>query len=226
MGAKTTSKGARTQQAILEAALSMAEVDGLEGLSFGRVAKTIGMSKSGLFSHFKTKEELQLAVYEHAVARFGAAVVEPILGTPEGLPRLWHLCESWLDYAYGGVFEHGCFFTAVAAEYQSRPGAIRERMLRGVVEFNVILRQVITRAIELGHLREDVDVPQLAFEVHSFMGSANSGHQLFGTTEPLERAWTGIRARLLGVLSEGAPTLPGLQQPRPRGERATPKSPA
>ncbi|HYG79697.1 MAG TPA: TetR/AcrR family transcriptional regulator, partial [Pyrinomonadaceae bacterium] len=117
--------GERTRQAILEAAVHIASEEGLEGLTIGRLASELSMSKSGLFAHFGSKEELQLATVEAARAVFVREVVGPAFAAEKGLARLWKLCEVWLGYVEGEVFRGGCFFTAAAAEFDGRPGAVR-----------------------------------------------------------------------------------------------------
>lgn len=210
-GLKTGKKGERTRAAILDAAIDMSAEVGLEGLTFGTLAARLELSKSGLFTHFADKRELQLAALEAAQARFVAAVFPRVLARPRGLPRLWELCAAWLAYAQGGVFAGGCFFAAVAAEYSNRPGPVREKVLALVRDWNLELQRAIGQAIELGHLAGGIDREQLAFELHSLMAGADNAHQLFGGDEYFMRAWVAIRARVLAVLGPGAPRVPGLQ---------------
>ncbi|HEX8188504.1 MAG TPA: helix-turn-helix domain-containing protein, partial [Pyrinomonadaceae bacterium] len=120
--------GERTRQAILEAAVDIASEEGLEGLTIGRLAAELSMSKSGLFAHFGSKEELQLATVEAARDVFVREVVRPAFGAPRGLARLWQLCDVWLGYVRREVFRGGCFFAAAAAEFDGRPGAVRDRV--------------------------------------------------------------------------------------------------
>src|SRR5438045_1680435 len=122
----------RTREAILERAMDLASVEGLEGLTIGRLAAELQMSKSGLFGHFGSKEELQLATVREAADRFAAEVVEPTLTEEEGSPRLHALCERYIGYLERNVFSGGCFFAAAAAEFDDRPGPVRDAVRTGV----------------------------------------------------------------------------------------------
>jgi AcrR family transcriptional regulator len=121
-------RGDRTRQAILEAAVDIASAEGLEGLTIGRLASELSMSKSGLFAHFGSKEELQLATVEAARDIFIREVIRPSFTAAKGLTRLWKLCDVWLAYVRGEVFRGGCFFAAAAAEFDGRPGPVRDRL--------------------------------------------------------------------------------------------------
>src|SRR6516164_4384248 len=118
-------KAARTRQEILALAADIASAEGLEGLSIGRLAAELRMSKTGVFAHFGSKEQLQLATVETAKQIFFERVVVPALASPRGLPRLKAMLEHWLGYVEGVVFRGGCFFAAASAEFDSRPGAVR-----------------------------------------------------------------------------------------------------
>ena len=124
------SDGLRSREAILREAARLATVEGIEGLSLGRLADAVGMSKSGLFAHFRSKEELQLATIETADAIFQAEVVNPALAAAPGIARLRALCEAFLDHLERGVFPGGCFFASVAAEIDTHPGPVRDGALR------------------------------------------------------------------------------------------------
>src|SRR6266496_3907018 len=119
-------RGAHTRHAILERAAAIASVEGLDRLSIGRLATELRASKSGVFAHFGSKEELQLATVQRAGEVFVAEVIAPALRAPGGLRRLWRLCDGWLDYSKRRVFPGGCFFVSVAAEFDARPGRVRE----------------------------------------------------------------------------------------------------
>jgi len=121
-------QGDRSRQAILEVAVHLASVEGLEGLTIRRLASETGMSKSGLFAHFGSKEDLQLATVEAARSIFIENVIRPTFEAEKGLPRLKRLCEIWFDYAQNHVFRGGCFFAAASAEFDSRPGRVRDRI--------------------------------------------------------------------------------------------------
>src|SRR5512134_233284 len=129
-GRRSRSDGERSRRAILDAAARLATVEGLDGLSIGRLADHIGMSKSGLYAHFGSKEELQLAAIDTAEAVFAADVVEPAAQYPDGLPRLHATCERFLSHVERGVFPGGCFFASVVAELDTRPGRPHDRVVQ------------------------------------------------------------------------------------------------
>ena len=189
-------QGDRTRRAILESAVHIASAEGLEGLTIGRLATELSMSKSGLFAHFGSKEELQVATVEAARTIFIHEVIKPAFDAPEGLPRLWKLCDIWLSYVQKGVFRGGCFFAAVAAEFDSRPGAVRDRIAEIMKEWLTALRNTIVEAQNAGHLDKDIDATQLAFEFNSLELGANWAFQLYGDPKAFTRAREAIRERL------------------------------
>src|SRR5882724_6567999 len=121
-------KGARTRESVLRAAVNLASVEGLGGLTIGRLADELKMSKSGLFAHFGSKEELQLATIDMAKQIFTEHVITPASFSPEGMPRLWELCNRWLRHVEDRIFRGGCFFSAASFEFDSRPGPVRDRI--------------------------------------------------------------------------------------------------
>ena len=133
-------RGDRTRQAILEVAVDVASAEGLEGLTIGRLAAELSMSKSGLFAHFGSKEELQLATVEAARDIFIREVIRPSFEAGKGLARLWKLCDVWLAYVRSEVFRGGCFFAAAAAEFDGRPGLVRDRVAGIMKEWLATLR--------------------------------------------------------------------------------------
>ena len=139
-------QGERTRKAILETAVHIASAEGLEGLTIGRLALELSMSKSGLFAHFGSKEELQVATVEAARAIFIHEVIKPAFESTQGLLRLWKMCDIWLSYVQSGVFRGGCFFAAAAAEFDSRPGAVRDRIAEIMKEWLSTLRSAIVEA--------------------------------------------------------------------------------
>ena len=189
-------QGDRTRRAILESAVHIASAEGLEGLTIGRLATELSMSKSGLFAHFGSKEELQVATVEAARAIFIYEVIKPAFDAPEGLPRLWKLCDIWLSHVQKGVFRGGCFFAAVAAEFDSRPGPVRDRIAEIMKEWLNALRNAIVEAQSVGHLDKEIDAIQLAFEFNSLELGANWAYQLYGDPKAFERAREAIRERL------------------------------
>jgi len=213
-------QGERTRNAILETAVHIASAEGLEGLTIGRLATELSMSKSGLFAHFGSKEDLQVATVEAARAIFIREVVKPAFESTEGLQRLWKLCDIWLSYVQSGVFRGGCFFAAAAAEFDSRPGAVRDRIAEIMKEWLEALRNAIIEAQEAGHLDKELDATQLAFEFNSLELGANWAFQLYGDTRAFKRAREAIRERLSRhATATGAPVL-ALGKPRTVKARA------
>ncbi|MGH2838565.1 MAG: TetR/AcrR family transcriptional regulator [Thermoleophilaceae bacterium] len=177
------------KEAILERAVEVASEEGLEGLTIGRLSSELGLSKSGLFGHFGSKEELQLAAVDAASAIFVREVVEPALSEPEGAPRLRAYCDRWVGYLERKVFSGGCFFAAASAEFDGRPGAVRDKLVKGQ---EALLRELEKQA----KLAGAEDPEQLAFEVSALVQGANAGYQLFGD----ERAFAHARAALERIL--------------------------
>jgi len=171
--APSTSPTKGTREAILDRAVDLASAEGLEGLTIGRLASELGLSKSGLFGHFGSKEELQLATIEEAGRRFVREVVEPARDAEDGAPRLRALCDGYLDHLERGVFAGGCFWAAASIEFDGRPGAVRDRVRSAVAAW---LAELERQAGIAG-----VDDPRLvAFELQALVQAANSNFQLFG----------------------------------------------
>lgn len=198
MGAEgRKAQGERTRNAILETAVHIASAEGLEGLTIGRLALELSMSKSGLFAHFGSKEDLQIAIVEAARAVFIKEVIKPAFETAQGLERLWKLCDVWLSYVQSGVFRGGCFFAAAAAEFDSRPGPVRDRIAEIMKEWLSTLRNAIIDAQNAGQLRKEIDATQLAFEFNSLELGANWAFQLYGDRKAFKRAREAIHERLI-----------------------------
>ncbi len=188
--------GERTRSAILEAAARMATVEGLDGLSIGRLAQSTGMSKSGLFAHFGSKEELQLATIAAAEDVFQVEVLDPAMAAPEGLPRLRVLCDRFLVHVEEGVFPGGCFFASAAAELDTRPGPLRDRVAEIYDGWITLMEGSLRRAQELGQLDRSLDPEQIAFEVNAMLAEANGLFLLRGDPRAFEMARRAIEARL------------------------------
>lgn len=170
-----------TREAILERAVDLASTEGLEGLTIGRLAADLGLSKSGLFGHFGSKEELQLATIEHASRRFIDQVVKPAYREPEGPGRLRALLDRYMDHLRGAVFPGGCFWASASAEFDGRPGPVNEAVKGGTAAWvGELERQAKAAGAE--------DPRQLAFELHSLALGANHSFQLFGDKEAFKRA--------------------------------------
>jgi len=189
-------KGSRTRQSILERAVDLASLEGLEGLTIGRLAEELNMSKSGLFAHFGSKEELQLATVEAASERYIREIFTPALKEPRGFPRLLAICESWLSYIRRGVFPGGCFFAAASFEFDSRPGPVQDRVRTLMNDWIGALERAIRMARDEGHLREDVDPAQLAFELNALFFGANFSFYLRNDQEAIARAQKAVESRL------------------------------
>ncbi len=192
-------KGARTKHGILERAVDIASVEGLAGLTIGRLAEELEMSKSGLFAHFGSKEELQLATVEAAQQRFVNEMFRPALKAARGYPRLLAICRSWLDYIKRDVFPGGCFFAAASFEFDGRPGPIRDAVVAAMDVWLDALEKAIRMAKEEGHLDRGVDVKQLAFEINAIFFGANFSYQMRDDKRAISRAWKAIEDRLESV---------------------------
>ncbi|MGC5015033.1 TetR/AcrR family transcriptional regulator [Streptosporangium sp. DT93] len=158
-------RGLRSREAILEQAVSLASIEGLNGLSLGRLATATGTSKSGFFSHWQDKEELQLDAVEWAVRQWTEAVVAPAMQAPPGVRRLFALHEARLKFYGDGVLPGGCFFFSVQAEFDDRPGAVRDRVSRALHDWLGFIRRLVGEAVALGELDGSVDPAQLAYEI-------------------------------------------------------------
>jgi len=191
------SDGQRSRSAILHASASLATIEGLNGLSIGGLADHIGMSKSGLYAHFKSKEELQLATIDTASEIFAAEVVEPAAAAPAGLARVWALSNEFLAHLERGVFPGGCFFASVAAEIDTRPGRVRDRIVEFIVSWVGEVRRAVEDAQAAGELDPAMDAEQLTFEIDAMLLMANALYVLDPRPEVLERGRRGV-AKLIG----------------------------
>jgi AcrR family transcriptional regulator len=159
------SKGEQTRSAILEAALAQASEGGFESLTIGSLAERAGLSKSGLFAHFGSREELQVAAIEAAAARLTETVFIPALAAPRGLPRLRALFEKWLDWTTRSGWAHGCPMQAAAVEFDDQPGPVRDAVIEHFARLDRELGRAVELAVGQGHLRPDLDVGQFVFEM-------------------------------------------------------------
>jgi AcrR family transcriptional regulator len=189
-------KGERTRQAILEVAAALATEEGLEPLSIGRLADATAMSKSGLFAHFGSKEELQLATVDHAASLFVAEVIAPARAAPRGLARVWALCDRMIDYAEGQVFPGGCFFAAASFEFNNRPGPVRDRIQEMIRSWLSYLQRAVEQAQEAGELDSSVSAREIAFQLDAFAQAANAQYQLFREAAVFAEARSAVRERL------------------------------
>jgi AcrR family transcriptional regulator len=190
------SDGARSRNAILDEAARLATVEGIGGLSLSRLADEVGMSKSGLFAHFGSKEELQLATIDTANAIFDEQVLDPAAKASSGVERLKALTDSYLDYVEAGTFPGGCFFATVLVEVSMQPGAVRDRLLAFLQDWLGRLEAAVRDAQREGDINKKEDPGQLAFELESSLLLANMQFSVAQNSEPIKRARRAIERRL------------------------------
>jgi AcrR family transcriptional regulator len=193
---KRRADGEQTRAAILDAATKLATVEGLDGLSIGRLADRIGMSKSGLYAHFGSKEELQLAAIDTATEIFMATVIRPAREPETAFARVEALCENFLRYLQTSVFPGGCFFASATAELDTHPGPVKEKLVEAMDGWLGLIERRVREAQEAGELDPAEDPALLAFELDAFMKMGNSLWLLHGHRGGLDRARAAIRARL------------------------------
>lgn len=197
-------RGDQTRRAVLRRSVDIASVDGLEGLSIGRLATELGISKSGLFAHFGSKEELQLSTIRAARRIYADNVVVPAFEIEPGLGRVWALSKHWLDYSQGRVFPGGCFFQKVSHEYAARSGAVHDALLTVHWEWMGVLEEAVQAAVDNGELQ--ADAKQLAFELNAYYEAANLASILHDDGgAAYEQARQAVRSRLELAVVPGAP---------------------
>lgn len=189
-------RGDRTKRAILTKAVDIASSDGLEGLSIGRLASELGVSKSGLFAHFGSKQELQLETIDAAGEIFEQHVWSPIAQTEPGLVRLVALLDSWSAYLSRSPFRGGCFFSNVQHEFDSRQGPVHDRIAEQKQRWIDALKAHVRSAQKRGQLRREIEPDQLAFELDAMGVLANSRWQLNHDPHAFQRANTAVHSRL------------------------------
>jgi AcrR family transcriptional regulator len=194
------SKGADTRQRILDRAFSLATRDGLGGLTIGALAEDLGLSKSGLFAHFGSKEDLQIEVMKAAAERFMDAVLRPAFKAARGAPRVRALVEHWLAWLGDPAQPGGCLFMAAATELDDRPGRPRDYLVGLQREFIAALSKAGRLAVEAGHLRADLDCDQFAFELFGVLASCHHYRRLLRD----RRADSRARAALERLMDEAA----------------------
>ena len=220
-GRRHRADGARSRQAILNAATELATVEGLDGLSIARLVEHVGMSKSGLFAHFRSKEDLQMATIDAAAAMFEREVWQPGRAAPAGARRVLSLCEAFLSYLERAVFPGGCFFVAAAAELDAKGGPVREHLREVYSRILQTLADGVREAQALGEIDATEDVPQLTYELDSLMLGANFAYVFFRDPAALDRARFAIRQRLARATRVPVPRRPkastSVQSQRRRG---------
>src|SRR6516165_8505857 len=198
-----TDQATKTRRDILQVAVDIASAEGLEGLSIGRLATELQMSKTGIFAHFGSKEQLQLATVEAAKQVFLEQVVQPALAHPRGIPRLRAMLENWIGYVERIVFRGGCFFAAASAEFDSRPGRVRYEIASLTKAWLLGLQDEIAFARSLKQLKTDADPVQVAFELHAYVQEANWAFKLFNDKSAFSHARQAI-ARCIAASSRKA----------------------
>jgi AcrR family transcriptional regulator len=199
-------RGNRTREAILEKAVQVASAEGLEGLTIGRLAAELGVSKSGLFAHFGSKTDLQLATVDAAREIF----IDEVIGgsrSDSGFGGVLGLTDAWLSYMEREVFRGGCFFAATSVEFDSRPGQVRDRIASMMGEWLLALEASIEDAQDAGELPREIESQQLAFEINSIGLGANWSFQLYRDEGAFDRARQAIRERLSATKLPAVPDL-------------------
>ena len=220
--ARSLQKGQQTRASILEAALVQASHMGLEGLSIGALADVTKMSKSGVFAHFGSREELQIAVVREYHAKFEEEVFFPAIREPRGLPRLRALFERWVRRVSVEV-DSGCIYISGAVEFDDRPGPVRDALVTMVKDWHAALSKAIVQAKTLGHLRDDADTDQILFELHGLILSLHHDARFMRSPNATLRAGIGFErivacyATPVGLALDGARAHPPIPTPARKG---------
>ena len=180
-------KGLVTKALILSAALDIASKSGLEGITIGTLAETVSMSKSGVFAHFGSREDLQVEVVREYRQRFKELVFLPALSKSKGLPRLLHMLNAWLKMSTGADTS-SCFFIAGAAEFDDRPGIVRDELKQSVEDWRAALLRAINESVASGHLKKTVDANALLFHVYSIVLGVHHDARFLQNTKSLALA--------------------------------------
>ena len=196
------SKGEATRVAILDEAVQLASRVGFDGLSIGRLAEQADMSKSGLFAHFRSKEQLQLQAMDRARARFVDVVVRPSLATPRGEARVRAVFDNWLTWARQ-TLDGGCIFVAAAAELDDRPGPLRDALVTNERDWLDVLATVAGTAVAEGEFRSDLDLRQFAFELHALMLGHHHASRLLRDADAADRTARAFEALLAAARRAG-----------------------
>jgi len=190
--ATSTTKGERTRAAILDAALRIVSKAGLDGLTIGTLADATGMSKSGLFAHFGSREELLLAVLAHGQAEFTEFVFQPAMAKARGLPRLKAMFTNWLDWTESAELPGGCPMIGGASEFDDKPGPVRDMLAGGQRTWIETLKRTVRQALEEGQLPEDTDPEQIAFEMFGIALVVHHHRRLLGYPKARARALAAL----------------------------------
>lgn len=207
-------KGQQTKVAIVDAALGLATQIGLEGLSIGALAEVMQMSKSGVFAHFGSREELQISVVREYHTRFEDEVFYPAMLAPRGLPRLRAMFDNWMKRTSVEI-DSGCIYISGAVEFDDRPGPVRDALASSVNTWLTAMRRAIEIAVEEGHLRADTDAAQMGFEIHALILALHYEARFLRSPDSLKRSLAAFEG-IVGRFS----TAPGTDTPDPAPRRA------
>ena len=201
---RAVQKGQQTKAAIVDAALGLATQIGLEGLSIGALAEVSHMSKSGVFAHFGSREELQISVIREYHDRFEHEVFYPALQEERGLPRVRALFANWMKRTSVEI-DSGCIYISGAVEFDDRPGPVRDALANSVKTWLAAVHRAVVQAQELGQLRPDADAHQMAFEIHGLILALHYEARFLKYPGSIERAHTGF-ANIISRFGSDAPT--------------------
>ena len=210
-GSRPLQKGLQTKAAIVDAALGLATQIGLEGLSIGALAEVMQMSKSGVFAHFGSREELQISVIREYHTRFEDEVFYPAMAQPRGLPRLRALFANWMKRTSVEI-DSGCIYISGAVEFDDRPGPVRDALASSVNTWLAAMRRAIDIAVAEGHLAPGTDAAQVAFEVHALILALHYEARFLHSPESIDRA---VRA-FESILARQQPAAPAVATARKR----------
>ena len=200
-------KGQQTKAAIVDAALGLATQIGLEGLSIGALAEVMQMSKSGVFAHFGSREELQISVVREYHHRFEEEVFYPAMAAPRGLPRLRALFDNWMKRTSVEI-DSGCIYISGAVEFDDRPGPVRDALASSVNTWLTAMKRAIEIAVAEGHLRADTDAGQMGFEIHAQILALHYEARFLRNPESLRRALTAFEGIVGRYSVAAAPSVP------------------
>lgn len=217
--ARPPAKGRQTKAAIVDAALGLATQIGLEGLSIGALAEVTGMSKSGVFAHFGSREELQISVIRQYHTRFEAEVFVAAMSAPRGLPRLKALFGNWMKRTSFEI-DSGCLYIGGAVEFDDRPGPVRDALVDMVQTWQDALERAIGMAVEEGHLRADTDPAQMLFEVHGLILALHHDARFLRHPGAVDRARVAFRRVLDLYAAQPAPETKPVARKRAPSARA------
>lgn len=196
MPRRSQTEARQTRAAIVDRAVELSSLEGLEGLTLGRLARELGMSKSGAVGHFGSKERLQLTTLEAATQIFKREVWDRTEGTEPGLPRLLAICDAWISYLERAVFPGGCFMTAAACELDGRDGPLRDAVAAALWRWYRALEHQVGVAIDAGDLPARTEAREVALKLNAFAMAANQRLQLFEDHDAAETARRAMRAAL------------------------------